>query len=157
MHAARYSVLRGVTTVFHAVLWNGPESLLGRIDTNAHAHFFGVFCSQSLDSVRHFLRWQPYRGTASLSLGNTQFHCPCFPTIRNEWQFPHNRHKTGRQTGYCWPLSPISLTLLFVLTGYYFTIFLTIWIKKKSAMNENNDFVTFVFMVLFQNHRLLFW
>ena len=32
------------------------------------AHFFCLFCSQSLDSVRHFLRWQPYRGTASLSL-----------------------------------------------------------------------------------------
>ena len=24
-------------------------------------------------------------------------------------------------------------------------------------MNDNNDFVTFVFMVLFGNHRLLFW
>ena len=32
------------------------------------AHFLCLFCSQSLHSVRHFLRWQPYRGTASLSL-----------------------------------------------------------------------------------------
>ena len=24
-------------------------------------------------------------------------------------------------------------------------------------MNDNNDFITFVFMVLFGNHRLLFW
>ena len=24
-------------------------------------------------------------------------------------------------------------------------------------MNDNNDFVTFVFMVWFGNHRLLFW
>ena len=26
-------------------------------------HFFCVFCSQSLDLVRHFLRWLPYRRT----------------------------------------------------------------------------------------------
>ena len=26
-----------------------------------------------------------------------------------------------------------------------------------SVMNDNNDFVTFFFMVLFGNHRLLFW
>ena len=56
------------------------ESLLDRIDTNAHAqtschgiprqaaHFFYVFCSQSLDLVHHFKRWLPHRGTESLSL-----------------------------------------------------------------------------------------
>ena len=69
---------------FYASAWNWPIRecfsllLLGRQDTNAHAQCHGnhhkmltfvcVFCSQSLDSVRHFLRWWPCRGTMSLSL-----------------------------------------------------------------------------------------
>ena len=30
------------------------EPLLGRLDTRVHAHFLYMFCSQSLDPVRHF-------------------------------------------------------------------------------------------------------
>ena len=78
---------RGVTIEFHAETGQS-ESLSGRLDTNAReqylwihgiprsgAHFFCMFCSQSLDSVRHFLRWLPYRGTESLDLPTWYSYC----------------------------------------------------------------------------------
>ena len=76
----------GVTIVFHAVLWNGPiRIVVGQIGHKCACSvepltFLLVFCSQSLDSVCHFVRWLPYRGTESLSLVHPHtlsFSCMC--------------------------------------------------------------------------------
>ena len=69
----RRDTWRGVTIEFHAVLKNGLiRIVVGQIRQvcmssicgipRTAAHFCCVFCSQSLNSVRHFKRWLLYRG-----------------------------------------------------------------------------------------------
>ena len=67
--------------------------------------------SNALDSVRHFLRWRPYRGTASLSLH------PLLEEITYTCISVNLRMLTGAQTNYP-PTAPFNTAAINVLQRF---------------------------------------